>query len=395
MKQPVTMPALSDTMNNGRLTRWLKQPGDAVKSGEAVAEVETDKAVMEVEAFHAGYLAGPLAAVDTELPVGETIGYIADSAAEARTATPAPLVPQKVAPEVAPPRSIEAPPAPSPLQPVAVAAAAESRADGLSPRERARARHAAAAPPVAEAAAAPAAAPEPASRPPVSPVPPAPAAAAGLEPQIAAGPPFRIERAPNFREAVARNIVASVATPTFHVTARLSLEPLHALSTQQDVSLTVLLARACAAAITAHPLFNAAYTPQGLAHRSRIDIGVAVDSPDGLFTPVLRDVAGRPLSDLADDWRGLLDKVKARRLGLNDYRGATFYVSNLGTFPVVQAFDSIVPVGASAILSVAASRPDGACCTLTCDHRVVFGGDAARFLQTLGDVLAAPAQLLR
>ena len=83
MSEPITMPALSDTMNSGRLVKWVKKLGDAIKKGDTIAEVETDKAVMEVEAFHDGYLAGPLAPEGTEMPVGKVIGYIADSPGEA------------------------------------------------------------------------------------------------------------------------------------------------------------------------------------------------------------------------------------------------------------------------------------------------------------------------
>ena len=214
------------------------------------------------------------------------------------------------------------------------------------------------------------------------------------DPDIEAGPPFRIERSSSLREAVARNVSASAAIPTFHVTALLPLEPSIALGRKENLSLTVLLARACARAIAEHPLFNAAYTPEGLAYRDRIDIGIATDSVDGLITPVLRDVANRAVSLLASDWSALLEKVKSRRLVPADYRGATFYLSNLGTFSVVHSFDSIVPTGAAAILSVAANRSDGTFVTLNCDHRVVFGGDAARFLQTLSEHLSNPSTLI-
>jgi pyruvate/2-oxoglutarate dehydrogenase complex dihydrolipoamide acyltransferase (E2) component len=82
MSEPITMPALSDTMNSGHLVRWVKKPGDAIKKGDTIAEVETDKAIMEVEAFHDGYLAGPLAPEGTDMPVGKIIGYIADHPGE-------------------------------------------------------------------------------------------------------------------------------------------------------------------------------------------------------------------------------------------------------------------------------------------------------------------------
>ena len=189
-------------------------------------------------------------------------------------------------------------------------------------------------------------------------------------------------------------MIAGAPTPTFRVTAQLPLDALIALAKRGKLSLTLLLARACAHAIAAHPLINAAYTPEGLAYRDRIDIGVAVDSPDGLITPVLRDVAGHTIAELADQWTGLRDRVKSRRLSPSDYRGATFYLSDLGVFPVVHSFDSIVPAGAAAILSIGAARPEGTFLTLGCDHRVVFGGDAARFLQTLAEWFSTPARLL-
>jgi len=110
----------------------------------------------------------------------------------------------------------------------------------------------------------------------------------GIEGVIEEGPPFRLERAPSLREAVAHNVAVRAATPTFRVTAELSIEAVQALAKKQAISLTALLARACAAAISADPLFNAAWTGHGLAHRTRVDIGIAIDSPDGLFTPVLR-----------------------------------------------------------------------------------------------------------
>jgi pyruvate dehydrogenase E2 component (dihydrolipoamide acetyltransferase) len=104
MSEPITMPALSDTMNSGHLVRWLKKPGDAIKKGDTIAEVETDKAIMEVEAFHDGYLAGPLAAEGTDMPVGKIIGYIADHPGEppAGIAQAAPPAPKTAPPETVP-----------------------------------------------------------------------------------------------------------------------------------------------------------------------------------------------------------------------------------------------------------------------------------------------------
>lgn len=373
MSQPITMPALSDTMSNGRLVRWIKKPGDSIKKGEVIAEVETDKAVMDVEAFEDGFLSGPLAAAGTEAPVGQIIGYIADNPREIESAAISPA-------------------ASSPPKPAGGGIAAKPAVEES---------------PVSAVLAASMASMRPS--PPRRPIPtPGPARSAARQDGAAAqtraqnlslaaielGPPYRLERASSLREAVARNMIASVAAPTFRITAQLPLEPLVKAAQQGQRSLTLLLARACALTIVAHPLFNAAYTPDGLARRDRVDVAVAVDNGDGLITPVLRDAAGRPMAELAQAWAILREKVRTRRLAPTEYSGATFYLSNLGASSVVYSFDSIVPIGAAAILSVAAARQQGAFVTLACDHRVVFGADAARFLETLAEQVKEPAKLL-
>jgi pyruvate dehydrogenase E2 component (dihydrolipoamide acetyltransferase) len=330
---------------------------------------------MEVEAFHDGFLAGPLAAVDQELPVGDTIGYIADTATEAEAPPPA-SVPIKPPAKASATETAAMLPA-KPLSPILAAAEANRTSGGGWHAHQ----HAAPANDSAATDDGLLRGAEPAS------TTPGPAF-------LTDGPPYNITRASSLREAVARTMIASAATPTFRVTALLSLGGLVMLAKEKHLSLTLLFARACARSIAAHPLFNAAYTETGLAQRDRIDIGIAVDSPDGLITPVLRDVGMRSLTELGADWQALRDKVKSRRLAPSDYRGATFYVSDLGVFPVVYAFDSLIPAGASAILSVATNRAEGAFCTLNCDHRVIFGGDAARFLQTLADILLRPEELL-
>lgn len=383
MSQPITMPALSDTMNNGRLIRWIKKIGDPIKKGEAVAEIETDKAVMDVEAFHDGFLAGPLAQEGGEMSVGSIMGFIADTpraaapAGDKTTPESTPVSTASSSPTTAP---ASAPPPPSlsvrapehqvarvRASPYARRLAQEQGIDIRQAISQTRERHAGAG---------------------------AAARQGASIPELATGPPYRLERPSSVREAVARNMIASVATPLFRVSARLALAPLITVSKEARISLTLLLARACALTISAQKLFNAAYTPEGLAVRERIDVGIAVDTPEGLIAPVLRDVAVRPLSELAADWRGIQEKVVSRRLGAQDYQGATFYLSNLGIFPVVDSFDAVLPLGAAAILCVAAAHGERASFTLGCDHRVLAGADAARFLQTLAEWLASPQRLI-
>jgi len=373
MSHAITMPALSDTMSNGRLVKWRKKPGDAIKKGEVIAEVETDKAVMDVEAFEDGFLSGPLVAEGTEAPVGEAIGYIANNRSEVASmpGAAAVSVPPKAADGGAPapiqaPRQTDDVNAAQPISPVLAAAMTTVRRSARSASAASSAK----------------------------PMPATPSQAAAPSSPLEAGPPYKIERTSSLREAVARNMIAGASTPTFRVSAQLPIDPLAKLAKERQQSLTLSLARACALAIVEHPLVNAAYTPQGLARRERVDIGIAVDNGDGLITPVLRDMAQRSLSELAKDWTSLRDRVKSRRLVPADYSGATFYLSDLGVFSIVESFDSIIPPGAAAILSVAASRPQGAYSTLACDHRVVFGADAARFLETLRQKLNDPGKLL-
>jgi len=381
MNQPITMPALSDTMNNGRLVRWLKHIGDPIKKGEAVAEVETDKAIMDVEAFHDGYLGGPLAIEDTEAPVGQVIGYIVDSSAEAAQnsmATPdmasvtADGLPALNKPGMAASPVISPPVAHADASPVEKPSATTPGAR-MSPYARRLAQQR-----EMRSIAKPAA-----------PLNTAPSLATPST-DLAGGQASGIAWPSLLRESMAQNMIKSLATPTFHVAAQLSVGPLKKVLAEGALSLTLLLARAAALAVKANPLFNAAYTPEGLALRQRVDVGIAIDTPDGLIAAVLRDVAERPLAQLGTDWRTLRDRISSRRLAPQDYQGATFYLSNLGTFSVVRSFDAVLPVGATAILCVGAAENDRVIFTLGCDHRVVAGADAARFLQSFAQLLADP-----
>jgi pyruvate dehydrogenase E2 component (dihydrolipoamide acetyltransferase) len=384
MNQPITMPALSDTMNNGRLVRWTKRIGDPIKRGDSVADVETDKAVMDVEAFHDGYLAGPLAAEGSEMPVGATMGYIAESldATSAPSAASEPSATVPSMPGAAAPVQLDAPPpgptalsAARPSPPAVARVRASPYARRLAQQMGVDVKQVMAQPDGVHAEAV------------------LNAARRTTRPAANAGPPYRLERASSAREALARNMTAGLATPTFHMTARLTLAPLLAVSKDTDMSLTLLLARACALTVKAHSLFNSVYTPEGCAFRERVDVAIAVDTLQGPVAPVIRDAAGRSLEQLAVDWRNLHEKALGCGLSVEDCQGATFYLSNLGMYSVVHSFDAVLPVGAVAVLCVAAADGDRTSFTLGCDHRVVAGADAARFLKTLAEFLASPDRL--
>ena len=382
MREPILMPTLSDTMETGHFVDWLKQPGDEIKKGDAIAEVETDKAIMEVEAFHDGYLAGPLAQADTDISTGEVIGYIVDA-------------PQNEQPQAAPAhqktekRSAKSKPASKTVthteQPSALKSSKTKLATSTnipaSPYARGLARelgiNLASVTPAADGSIR-------ASQ--------VMAAALGrVAPNLDDGPGYKLVAPTPAQRAIANNMVAASSTPTFRVSARLPLAPLLALAQEVGCSLTLLLARACALTVEAHPKFNSVFTSNGIAQRQQVDVGIAVDVPDGLVTPVLRDVTRRPLNELSNDWNILKKKATGKQAGQylkpKDYRGATFYLSNLGMFPTVSNFDAVVPIGAAAIMAVAASHDGVAEFTLNCDHRVVYGADAARFLDTFANLI--------
>jgi pyruvate dehydrogenase E2 component (dihydrolipoamide acetyltransferase) len=389
MKKPIKMPALSDTMDKGRLVRWLKAPGDAVEKGDSLAEVETDKAATEMEAFEAGYLAGPLAAADAEYPVGTTLAWLTDEV--------------ETAPSQAQERNRDQqqPPAQRheaggtreqrPLDEAARAAAVRERPESEKAGEETELRATepgreaeAPSPVVAQALAGRSLAAQRTVAKTMK------ETEAALVHQIEAGPPFEVTPQDRLRQVIAETVSFATHTPQFRISARVDLEGLRGHAQEEQRSMSVLLARACALTVKEYPLFNAAWTPEGLAQRKRVDVSIAMEAERSLLTPVLRDVADRPLKQVEDAWRALKDKIDRRRSSPDDYRGATFYLSNLGMFEGVLQFDAIVPAGAAAILAVAAPASDGTVLTLTCDHRVVFGTDAARFLATLGERLSDP-----
>ncbi len=411
MKKPVTMPSLTDTMESGRLVRWMKQPGDEVKRGDAIAEIETDKAVTELETFQ-GYLAGPLADEDTEVAVNKTIGWITDQP-EADSEEKAGKDPaekqaestddndaanndaaqeQSIGPEEAQGKKAEA----SEKEDQEDQGDPEDQKDQEDREEQAEQAEQAEQKEkkeegeitsetetknvVLEAAFANQKQKQE-----------SPGTAMDATGDLEAGPPFQIEPQANLRRIIAEGMIAAAMTPQFRVSSRFSLQKLVSSAKKREISFTVLLARACALTVAEYPDFNSAWTPDGLARRSRVDVGIAMETEDGLTSPVLRDAAQRTIDELAEDWRDLKDRVKNHRARPEEYRGATFYLSNLGTVSDVFSFDAIVPLGAAAILAVAADTEQGTLLTISCDHRLLAGADAAKFLQSLGQRLCDPA----
>jgi pyruvate dehydrogenase E2 component (dihydrolipoamide acetyltransferase) len=205
------------------------------------------------------------------------------------------------------------------------------------------------------------------------------------------------------QQAVNRNMVASLAVPTFHVGYTITTDKLDAFYKQmkgKGVTMTGLLAKAVAVTLARHPQLNAAYSEAGMVYPEAVNVAVAVAMDDGgLITPVLAQADRTDLYSLSRGWADLVNRARAKQLKPEEYSTGTFTLSNLGMFGV-DRFDAILPPGTGAILAVAASRPavtagkDGSIrvshqmqVNLTCDHRVIYGTHAAAFLRDLAHLI--------
>ncbi len=425
MIHEVFMPALSSTMTEGKIVSWEKSPGDKIEKGETVVVVESDKADMDVESFFAGYLATIVVPAGEAAPVGATIALVAETEAEIESAKQQAIDLQK-------PAASEKPPAASPAaQPAAAAvpiSESTARQNGrlvVSPRAKKLAKELgvelstlkgsgphgrivaedveAAAGRKPAAVAAPPVAPAPLSAAPA--VKPAPAPAA-----VAPAAPGQVVPFNTLQNAVVRNMVASLQVPTFHVGYTITTDNLDKLYKQiksKGVTMTALLAKAVAVTLQKHPLLNASYTEQGIQYSSAINIAVAVAMDGGgLITPVLQNADRVDIYSLSRAWKDLVDRSRAKQLQPAEYSTGNFTLSNLGMFGV-DRFDAILPPGQGSILAIGASRPqvvateDGMLgvrrqmqVNITCDHRIIYGADAAAFLQDLAKLIETDAQSL-
>ncbi|MFZ9229135.1 MAG: dihydrolipoamide acetyltransferase family protein [Prochlorococcaceae cyanobacterium] len=442
----IFMPALSSTMTEGKVVEWLKKPGDRVERGESVLVVESDKADMDVESFQEGYLAAVLIDAGGTAPVGETIGLIVETEAEiAEAAAKAPKAPAAAAApaqvEAAPaaaPAPAPAAPAPAPVSrpvvpapaPVAVAAPASSATGRVVASPRAKklatqlgvdlgALRGSGPHGRIQAEDVLAAKGQPVTVPWVAEGPgPAVVSAAGGNGAAAGGHGAAPAPAGNafgrpgesvafntLQNAVNRNMVASLAVPTFRVGYTITTTKLDAFYKQlksKGVTMTALLAKAVALTLARHPQVNAATSADGssMAYPAGINVAVAVAMEDGgLITPVLASADKTDIYELARSWADLVARARSKQLQPEEYSTGTFTLSNLGMFGV-DRFDAILPPGTGAILAVAASRPavvagkDGSFrvanqmqVNLTCDHRVIYGADAAAFLKDLAQLI--------
>ena len=392
---PIVMPQLSDTMTEGVVVTWEKQPGDAIKRGDIVATVETDKAIMDVEVFQEGFLSGPIADVGSVVEVGHPMGFIVDDAAKANDTGVTIGADHKVrdthhvaAPTTDRPAHIPTPRAPP--APVVVASG------NLPPLPRPHGRQAS---PYARKVAAqlgvnlgnlagtgPAgvivAADVARARPSMQEV-------AHSMPQVDV--PGQGRNMTSMEKAVSHTMTASLTLPTFNVTVNINTAALTAAAKARKISVTVAIAKACSIAMSKFPRMNWAYQPvDKLVERSNHDFGVAVMSNDGgLVVPILHGIEKRPLEALQGDWTGLVERARVRKLAPAEYANPTFTISNMGMLGVSH-FTAIPTPGIAAILAISANGPQGTPFTITGDHRVLNGADVALYLAALKQTIEAP-----
>ncbi len=394
----ITMPQLSDTMTEGVVVSWEKKIGDKVERGDIVATVETDKAIMDVEVFREGFLSGPIAVVDSVVPVGGEMAFL-------------------VAKEDQVVREGNLGPRPAAARKPSEAEADKSEKSGTSAKRAG----------VQSEEPAPYHTGAPADRPPGKAVTPyarklagrlgvdlarvngsgpsgeitagdveragaqRPAAVQVLPASLSVDVPGDGRKMSSLERAVSHNMTRALTMPTFRVTVHARPEALARAAKKSGVSLTVAIAKACALAMQEQPRMNWAYQPEDkLIERDHVDIGMAVTAEDGgLVVPVLRHCESRSLEELNDDWKDLVDRARRRRLKPDEYANPTFMVSNMGMLGV-SLFDAIPTPGMAAILAIATAGEQGMPLMITADHRVVYGAHVAKYLGALKQLIEQP-----
>ena len=391
---PIVMPQLSDTMTEGVVVTWEKQPGDAIKRGDIVATVETDKAIMDVEVFQEGFLSGPIADVGSVVEVGHPMGFIVDDAAKANDTGVTISADHKVQDlhKVAPHAADK--PAHLPIPKTAPAQVSATGAMPPVPRPQGRqaspyARKVAGQLGVNLAGLAGSGPSGVIVSADVARARPSMAEVAHALPQVDV--PGQGRKMTSMEKAVSHAMTASLTLPTFNVTMNINTAALTSAAKAKKVSVTVAIAKACSVAMAKFPRMNWAYQPiDKLVERDNHDFGVAVMSNDGgLVVPILHGIEKKPLDALQSDWTGLVERARVRKLAPAEYSNPTFTISNMGMLGVSH-FTAIPTPGISAILAIAANGPQGTPFTITGDHRVLNGADVALYLATLKQTIEAP-----
>lgn len=428
MATKVIMPKLSPTMEEGQISRWLKKEGDKVSMGEPLAEIDTDKATMEMQALGNGVLRKILIGEGQSAPLGQLIAVIGEPDEDiASLLSEAPAQPQlqeqkesdvpPKAPNLAPPQSPEQketdspPPAPDLVpangrqpqtsgsgrmivSPLAARMAAEAGIDlrslqGSGPGGRIIKRD------IEAVISKPKAAPAPSFV------------------QQAGASAYRDEPASQIRQTIAKRLVTSLGpVPHFFLTTEIEMDRaaemrkgINALDPDLKISINDIIIKVAAAALIQHPQVNASYQEKVVRYYEHADVGVAVAIEDGLITPVVRAADQKSLSQIAAEVRELAERARSKRLKPEEYTGATFSVSNLGMFGIDE-FTAVINPPEGAILAIGAMSAKPVVreneivirqmmrVTMSCDHRVIDGATGAKFLQTFKKILENPLYLV-
>lgn len=411
MATKVSMEALSPTMEEGRLVKWLKNEGDAVKSGDVLAEVETDKAVMELVARGEGVLRKRLVAEGDAVPVGTLVGVIgtasediaallggtASAAASTSAPPPAPATASAAkSPAAAPVPATAASGGRTVASPLARRLASDAGVDlarvaGSGPGGRVVKR---------DIEAAMTALPAP--------------SAAGRSGPARAGADFSDVPLTQIRKTIARRLAESIGPiPTFYLTVDIDLSraaemraAIAELGDEYKVSFNDIILKATATALSQHPEVNAHWLGDSIRQFNRVHLGMAVATDDGLIVPVIFDADQKRLREISAESRSLAKRARERKLTPAEYTGSTCSVSNLGMMQI-DAFTAIINPPECGILAIGAiadkvvAMADGGFevrktvkITMSCDHRAIDGAVGARFLQTLRRMIENPLMLV-
>jgi pyruvate dehydrogenase E2 component (dihydrolipoamide acetyltransferase) len=434
----IIMPKMGDAMTEGKVVRWYKQPGDVVKKGEPLLEIETDKVNLDLEAEADGPLGEHQAKEGEMVPVGgvlatiggESAGSAAKAPAKAAELVPAAQSgePQRRATdkkdsikhttgeyaeaiEMKGPR-VDRAAAPPNVMPIAHPAEGGRRRS--SPLARRMARDLGVNIEQVQGSG-------PGGRVVASDIRGAQGGAAtqqtagAMPPAEKAVPALKDQQIPltAMRRTIAKRLAESTGPiPHFYLTVDLDVTDLLALRLQLNeihlakISLNDFILRAAALALRHHPNVNASWGDEAIAQHGGVHVGVAVSTPEGLITPIVRDADQKSVLDIAAEVRALAEKAKNRKLLPNEYQGSTFTISNLGAWGV-EEFTAIINPPNVAILAIGAAAPqavvnagrqvvvrDRMKVTMSCDHRVVDGVGGAEYLKTLRQYIEQPLRLV-
>ena len=458
MATQVIMPKLSPTMEEGQLSRWLKKEGDKVSMGEPLAEIDTDKATMEMQALGSGVLRKILIQEGQSAPLGQLIAIIGEPEEDISALTNQAAKPSQAA-ETQPAKDATASPDASDAkesdQPKATPTSAPEASDKAPDKAAANVAGNGQDPKQTEG--------EPSGRLIVSPLAARMAAESGIDlrsvsgtgpggriikrdvenligqaktepssisqmPQrhlraVESGPfqksstaqasAYRDEPASEMRRTIAKRLVTSLGPiPHFFLTTEIEMDRaaemrsgINSLDPELKISLNDIIIKVVAAALMQHPQVNASFQDKVVRYYEHADIGVAVAIDEGLNTPIVRSADEKSLSEIAEEVRDLAERARNRKLRPEEFLGASFSISNLGMFGIDE-FTAVINPPEGAILAVGAMSPKPVVrdnevvvrqmmrVTMSCDHRVIDGATGAKFLQTFKKILENPLFLV-